>query len=91
MADNQVQARVSLYYKWVIEGLVGRRGKSRSEVLSRIIGEWIEEKEETLTRWGLSVEDFRAEQSAGPRGLVERMSERSTRLKGYDGNSDELR
>lgn len=74
MEDNQVQARVPLYYKWVIEGLVGRRGKSRSEVLSRLIGEWIEAKEETLRKWGLSLEEFQAEQSSGPRGLVKEMS-----------------
>lgn len=68
--DNQIQARVSPYFRWVVQGLVGRRGKNRSEVVSRIVGEWIEQHEEDLARWGLSLARFNEEMAPGPQGIV---------------------
>lgn len=91
--DNQIQARVSPYYRWVIQRLVGRRGKSRSEVLSRIVGEWIEQHEDDLARWGLSVSRFEAESARGPRRVVADLNERvgATRAPELDPDSGSAR
>ena len=39
---NKVQTNVSDYQLFVIEGLVGIEGKSKSDVLSHIIRSWID-------------------------------------------------
>jgi hypothetical protein len=56
--ENRVQGRVSAYQKWVIDRLVGIEGRSPSDVVARILGSWIEEREEWLGKRGISLNIF---------------------------------
>jgi hypothetical protein len=44
-ADNHIQSRVSPYHKWVIKCLAKQGfGRNSSDVISKIIGTWIEDE-----------------------------------------------
>src|ERR1700745_3465629 len=65
-ADNRIQSRVPLYHKWVIEQLVSHIGRNSSDVIARIIGEWIKEQETWLLEKRISFDQFSAEQNPSP-------------------------
>ncbi len=64
MSDNtnRVQTRVPAYQKWVIEKLVDVMGRNEADVLARIIGQWIDAKEQWLLQHGLDIESFKGVQ-----------------------------
>jgi len=76
--DNQIQARVPLYQKWVVLGLRGTYGRNQSDVLSRILGEWIQEHREWLADQGLSEGDFRRPRRVGGQDNVDQKPRKKT-------------
>ncbi len=68
-ADNRIQSRVPLYHKWVIEQLEAQGfGRNPSDVIARIIGEWVTDREEWLRTRKLTYDRFTTGQAsvAGP-------------------------
>jgi len=60
--SNKLQTTVSDYHLFVIEGLVGIQGKSKSEILSHFIRSWIENNSIMLSTAGLTIKEWRAEE-----------------------------
>ena len=57
--SNKVQTSVSDYHLFVIEGLVGIEGVSKSDVLSHIIRSWIDNNINLLNSAGLTIKDWK--------------------------------
>ena len=56
---NKIQANIEDYTNFVIEGLIGIKGTSKSDVVSYIIKEWISINSNLLTEMDLSVRSWR--------------------------------
>jgi hypothetical protein len=73
-----ISAKVPPYYRFVVEGLIGSKFKSKSDAVSRMMGDWIERHRDDLERLHLEEKDFlrpRATQAGGP--LAGESSERT--------------
>ena len=64
--SNRVQTRVPLYHKWIIEQLVEVMGRNEGDVLSRIIGQWVEDRAEWLEQHGCSFATFQEVRDKAP-------------------------
>jgi hypothetical protein len=72
LADNQIQARVPVYQKWVVLGLIGTYGRNMSDVVSRIIGDWIQGHEAWLKDRDLAESDFKTPRAVPKKPATER-------------------
>jgi hypothetical protein len=59
---NKIQANIEDYTNFVIEGLIGIKGTSKSDVVSCIIKEWITTNFNLLTEMDLSVRNWRGKE-----------------------------
>ncbi len=56
---HKVQSSVEEYTNFVLTGLIGIKGTSKSHVISFIIKSWITANSELLENYGLSVKDWK--------------------------------
>lgn len=55
----KVQSNVESYSNFVLEGLIGIKGTSKSDSVSYIIKSWIDANAQLLSEWQLSVKDWK--------------------------------
>ncbi len=55
----KIQSSVEEYTNFVLEGLIGNKGTSKSDAVSYIIKSWIDNNTHLLKEWGLSYKDFK--------------------------------
>lgn len=72
MSENvNISARIPPYYRWVVEQLIGRRFKNRSDAVTRMMAAWLENQQKWLEDNGLGERDFeRPRPVEQPRGTV---------------------
>lgn len=58
-SQHKIQSVVDDYTNFVIDGLIGIKGRSRSDVLSHVVKSWIERNAELLREYDLSVQDWK--------------------------------
>ena len=58
MAGKKIQSQVTAYHEFVISQLVDIDGTSTSDVIARIIGNWIDQNQDYLSRINLSKESW---------------------------------
>ncbi len=56
---QKIQSSVEEYTYFVLEGLIGNKGTSKSDVVSYIIKSWIDTNIQLLKEYDLSFKDFK--------------------------------
>jgi Arc/MetJ-type ribon-helix-helix transcriptional regulator len=73
MSENvNVSARIPPYYLWVVDRLVGRRFKNRSDAVTQMMAAWLASQRDWLENNDLGESDFDRPRSVEhrPRGTV---------------------
>lgn len=71
--EGQLHPTFPAYQRWVISKLVGIVAADDTNVLPYVVIRWIEQNQEMLKEYGISVEEWR--RSQGPQGVVRALQE----------------